>query len=97
VPGVGGVSVLNFGRALGQKETILPGDIMQFTKARFVSRSGRFQNTPQHTAVVAHVDGTKIAVLHQNFDGVRKVHKGDFDLAELREGKVEFFRPVPTP
>jgi hypothetical protein len=96
VPGVGGVGVLDFGTRLRPEDTILPGDIMQFSDARFVGRN-RIQTAPKHTAVVARVNGTRIQVLHQNFGGVRKVQQGAFDLSELREGKVAFSRPVQAP
>lgn len=98
-PGADGVDVFDFGRKLTAKETPLPGDIGQMTKAVFTRKdpAGREKpvvtTVPQHTVVVLTVEGRKVAVLHQNFNGNRTVHRGEFDLAELTEGKVEFFRP----
>lgn len=98
-PGADGVDVFDFGRKLTAKETPLPGDIGQMTKAAFTRKdpAGREKpvvtTVPQHTVVVLTVEGRKVAVLHQNFNGNRTVHRGEFDLAELTEGKVEFFRP----
>ena len=84
-----------FGRELGAKETVLPGDVAQFTNAKFVSKNG-WAEMPQHTAIISGVNGTRFEALHQNWNNVRRVGKLQFDLSELTRGKVQFYRPQPA-
>jgi hypothetical protein len=97
-PGRNGYRVYVFGRRLKSDEDILPGDIVQFTGARFVSPNGARYNMSLHTAIVASVDGTVIEILHQNWNGVRQVTRLQLDLTDLRAGQVSVFRPqLATP
>jgi hypothetical protein len=48
---------------------------------------------PVHTAIVAKVTGSKIELLHQNWNGSREVSRLRIDLADLKKGTVTFFRP----
>src|SRR5438105_4789346 len=57
-PGRDGLGVYVFGRELKSDEAVLPGDIVQFSDARFESRAGAIAVIPQHTAVVTKRDGT---------------------------------------
>jgi hypothetical protein len=95
-PGRDGWGVYVFGRELKTDEAVLPGDIVQFSEARFESKGGKVAEIPQHTAVVTKRDGTKLSILHQNWNKSTKVSKLDLDLAELKKGTVTFFRPEPT-
>jgi myosin tail region-interacting protein MTI1 len=97
-PGSKGVAVNQFGRKLNVGETILPGDVVQFEKAKFVHKSKRgasSQTMPHHTAIVAGIDGKRITLLHQNFGGKRTVGTTTIDLDDQKEGTVDFFRPTP--
>lgn len=69
-----------------------PGDVIQFTNARF--RNGSW--FPHHTAIVASVDanGRVMSVYQQNFNRVRAVTKQPLDLSQLVAGYVKVYRPV---
>jgi hypothetical protein len=98
-PGVNGVGPLDFGRKLEPRETILPGDVVQFEKAKFVHKTEKAESSavlPHHTAVVAKVDGKTVTLLHQNFGGKRFVHSTVINLDERTEGTADFFRPLRT-
>ena len=97
-PGTNGLSVAHFGRRLNEGETILPGDVAQFTKAKFVDKTkhGSSSHVMQyHVAIVAKVDGNKITLLHQNYGGKKIVGTFTINLANKKEGTVDFFRPEP--
>jgi hypothetical protein len=96
-PNQGGYGRFVFGRELKRGEGVLPGDIVQFTGARFVSKNGGRAEAPQHTAIVTVVDGTTYSLLHQNWGGVRRVVRSRLDLAEMTAGRATFFRPQPAP
>jgi uncharacterized protein YkwD len=77
---------------------IQPGDILQFRDAQF-PRSG----ASHHTSIVheIHEDGRSVSVLEQNAgpskdpEERRKVQTGKCPLAEIKEGWVKVYRPVP--
>jgi hypothetical protein len=92
----------NFGRELKPGERAVPGDVMQFTSVKLAGRRGGGTytitlGTPNHTAVIREVKGPRsYEVLHQNFgDAGKTVSKVTLDLADLTEGDVKFFRPIP--
>jgi hypothetical protein len=95
-PGRNGYQVYVFGRLLKPSEAILPGDVVQFSGAKLVSRNGARYDMPRHTAIVASVNGTVIEILHQNWNGVRHVTRLRLDLGDLRAGEVSIFRPQPA-
>lgn len=68
-----------------------PGDVIQFTNARF--RDGTWD--PHHTAIVASVDsaGRVTSVYQQNFNEVRLVTQQPLDLTQLISGYVKVYRP----
>jgi hypothetical protein len=74
---------------------IQPGDVIQFTNARF--SNGMY--APHHTAIVAAVDanGQVTAVYEQNFNGVRAVTKDALNLSQLISGHVKVYRPQSLP
>ncbi len=94
-PGRDGWKVYVFGRELKADEAVLPGDLVQFSEARFETKGGGVAVIPQHTAIVTKRDGTKVSLLHQNWNKSTKVSKLDLDLADLKKGTVTFFRPEP--
>lgn len=92
----------NFGRELKPGERPVPGDVMQFTSVKLAGRRGggtysMTLGTPNHTAVIREVKGPRsYEVLHQNFGEAGKtVSKVTLDLADLTEGDVNIFRPIP--
>ncbi|NQV29026.1 MAG: CHAP domain-containing protein [Rhodopirellula sp.] len=75
---------------------IQPGDILQFTSARFDEPGyWTIMGMPNHTAVVHAVGDTRAFILQQNFDGKRYVTTYDLNLNNLTSGQLEAFRPVP--
>jgi hypothetical protein len=82
----------DFGRKLEGKEKILPGDLVQFEKAKVVNGTNLWF-FPQHTAIVFGAKGRKLTLIHQNYNGKRLVFTMPLDLAGLREGTVEIYRP----
>lgn len=77
-------------------DEIQPGDILQFTSARFDEPGyWTIMGMPNHTAVVHAVGDTRAFILQQNFDGKRHVTPYDLNLNNLTSGQLEAFRPVP--
>jgi hypothetical protein len=92
-PGRNGYGPYVFGRPLKSIHAALPGDVVQFVETEFVSAErGRYEMS-RHTAVVAAVHGTKLEILHQNWNGRRRVSKLQLDFADLSTGQVTFYRP----
>ena len=87
-----------FGRVLGDREALLPGDTLQFERALFQAPGGgRLRRMNHHTAVVEEVQGVNVVqVLHQNYgngDAKKTVQRPVLHLDELREGRLVAFRP----
>lgn len=85
-----------WGRPLGPKEAILPGDVIQFTTVR-LEKDGGFQGlgNPQHTAIVAKVlSPTELVILHQNY-GVKTVTELTIDISTKTAGELVIYRPLP--
>jgi hypothetical protein len=89
-----------FGRLLDwRKDTILPGDILQFERVTTERRRGNEIERltfGKHTAVVMAVhERGSFTIGHQNFGpSGRKVSRLDFNMADVRGGKVTFYRPI---
>jgi hypothetical protein len=76
-------------------QSIQPGDILQFTTARFDEPGyWAIMGTPNHTAVVYSL-GDRTFILHQNVGGKKYVQTFDLDFDNLTSGRVQAFRPVP--
>lgn len=73
---------------------MMRGDVAQFTSAKFASRTRHSQTGPHHTAVITDVDNSIIHVVEQNVGG-SPVQVGRYDLAEMTDGTIEIFRPMP--
>jgi len=84
-----------FGRELGPRESALPGDIIQFTSARFEgSHWWLLLGTPNHTAVIQKVESkTVYFILGQN-PGPVALKKIDFQY--LKSGSYKIYRPLPS-
>ena len=94
-PGQDGLKLYEYGRLLKKGEPVLPGDIVQFNQAKFVSPNGFFQVLPMHTAIVDHVKGSQLRMWHQNFNGRRTVHSLTIDRSHLKQGLMLIYRPQP--
>jgi hypothetical protein len=76
-----------------KKETILPGDVIQFENVEFKGELYKV-SMPHHTAIVIEVlSPLLVKVAHQNFAGKRTVQFTELNFNDLKKGKVEFFRP----
>jgi cell wall-associated NlpC family hydrolase len=74
---------------------IQPGDILQFTTARFDEPGyWAIMGTPNHTAVVYSL-GDRTFILHQNVGGKKYVQTFDLDFDNLTSGRVQAYRPNP--
>jgi hypothetical protein len=82
-----------FGRELGPRDPIFPGDLIQFEKASFKGR--HTANMPHHSAIVHEVKGTTaLELIHQNYGSAGKtVSLTVIDLLEKKEGTLRIFRP----
>lgn len=81
-----------------RKEEILPGDIVQFANVEVEFRSGNTitrERYVKHTAVVVAVAGKGLfTIAHQNVEPVgKKVAKSKLHMADVRGGKLTFYRP----
>ena len=93
-----------YGKSLNpKKDTILPGDMIQFTKVKMKWTEGNrtFQagyGAPDHTAIVYKVNGPgDYVIAHQNTtDWGRKVGINDLRLDWVTSGKLKFYRPVAS-
>jgi hypothetical protein len=85
------------------KETVFPGDIIQFENVEVKYKKGNTTFTEtmdHHTAIVYRVidqDNKIFELAHQNtnFSG-RKVGLSEFNLNQVTKGKTMFYRPVPS-
>ncbi len=84
-----------FGTPLSLNE-IRPGDILQFTNARF-EEPGYYvtMGAPNHTAVVYSISGERVFILQQNFNGKRTVGTFDIRFSTMTGGDVKAYRAVP--
>lgn len=91
---------VTFGRLLDpQKDTVLPGDIIQFKSVTITTKteqSTRVEKVgaPDHTAVVYEVKGKLHYMLaHQNLGGVKKVKVTEMNLGNTTAGQYWIWRP----
>lgn len=91
-----------FGKAYNfQKEPILPGDLIQITNVVMESKTDSSLNRwtmKVHTAIVyACLSPTHIKVAEQNVNKVRKVQLNEWNLNDIKSGKMQFYHPQPLP
>jgi hypothetical protein len=89
-----GANGYTFGRKLAKDESVLPGDIIQFTSARFEGPGWWLQlGSPNHTAIVEEVlSDTACSILEQH---PGPVTEATIDFKNLKSGSFEFWRPQP--
>lgn len=89
-----------FGRKLDpEKDTVLPGVIVQFEGAEFRWEEGRAIHTitmPHHTAVILEVKAPGSFVIGQQNtrETGRKVGTGELVLSRRVKGRIGFYAPV---
>jgi hypothetical protein len=84
----------------GKPTMVKPGDVIQYRDAKFMGRQGGgiyASVAAHHTAVVVGVskDGKTFQILHQNINGKKEVSSGTVRLADLQEGWIRVYHPVP--
>ena len=86
-----------FGKVVDpQKDTIYPGDLIQFTNVKMKSSNGETWTFPKHTAIVYEVISPGVyKIAEQNVNGKRKVQIDDLIFKDKVAGKMIFYRPVP--
>lgn len=86
------VAGYNFGAEI-EIDQAMPGDILQFTAARFeMGNSWKVVGRPNHTAIVHSKLGLKkLKVLEQN---PGPVGYSEYDFACMTEGSVQIYRPI---
>lgn len=83
----------NFGDKIDyKKQDLKPGDILQFSGVKFVFTNGS-ASFPKHTAVVYRANKTQVTLLHQNFNNKKSVDTLTINFANIKNGKIEAFRP----
>jgi signal peptidase I len=88
------ISPYQFGRELGPKEKVLPGDIIQFEGVTLIYPDGSGSNLPHHTAVIYEVLGSgKYVLAEQNTNNRRFVVYSDIDLNAIKKGRYTIYRP----
>lgn len=83
----------------GPRDEIRPGDILQFTRSKFVDPiKGTTQTAgdPNHTSVVVAKNADDISVVEQNVQNVKIVQPGLYNLSKIVEGLVVVYRPMPA-
>ena len=84
-----------FGREVQPlKDTIYPGDLIQFTQVKLKSKNGETWTFPKHTAIVYEVLSPGVyRIAEQNVNGKRKVQIDELNYADKVSGKMIFYRP----
>ena len=85
----------NFGKSLNYKlDTILPGDIIQFSNVTIKIPDNITWIFEQHTAIVYQViSPQKYIIAHQNVNGNRRLQTDTIQISYIVNGKIAFFRP----
>ena len=80
-----------------KKEEILPGDIIHINN---LSMESKVENSvtrwkmSEHTAILFEVKGEgKVMIAEQNVNKIRKVMINEWNLNDVKSGKMQFFRP----
>jgi hypothetical protein len=79
--------------------SVIPGDVIQFTSAKFVHTNPGGGSSwftlgyPNHTAIVSSVQGGQITLLNQNINGNRTVQYTTINLGGLQSGSMQAYRP----
>lgn len=83
-----------------KKEPIMPGDLIQINDVVMETRTDTSVmrwRMGEHTAIVyaTGADKMKIQVAEQNVNGIRKVMLSNWNLNDMKSGKMQFYRPQP--
>lgn len=89
-----------FGKPIDyKKEQVLAGDLIQINNVVMQSRTDTSLvkwKMVEHTAIVySTLDKTHIRIAEQNVNGVRKVMLSNWNLNDVKSGKLQFYRPQP--
>jgi len=90
-----------YGKLLNpKKDSIYPGDLIQFEGVQLsytVGKSKVEEDMPHHTAIVYKVIAPEVYQIADQNNGVtgKKVGLSNFDLKNVKKGKMKFYRPVP--
>lgn len=90
-----------FGKKIDyKKEEIIPGDIIHINDLVMESRVGnaitKWKMT-DHTAVLFEVKGEgKVMIAEQNVNKIRMVMINEWNLNDVKSGKLQFYRPQPN-
>lgn len=75
-----------------KKQELKSGDILQFTNVKFVFTNGS-ASFPKHTAIVYKYANHNVTLLHQNFNNKKVVDTLTINLDNIKNGKIEAYRP----
>ena len=92
IPGQNGIDVYDFGTPV-KLTAIKSGDVLQFWNVKFVAPNGSWSSATQHTVIVSSVKGTEISVYEQNSPRGGPVRANVYNLAHLKEGRIDAYRP----
>ena len=76
-----------------KKKPLQAGDVLQFTDVKLYGK-GYSMYFPQHTAIVYKCTKKDVVVFHQNYNNKRSVDTLTMHLADLKNGKIDAYRPV---
>lgn len=83
-----------FGKLLGKKDLVLPGDVIQFEKVKIVNEDEGWQQLPHHTAIIVKVLAPgKYIVAEQNNNNKKIVQFNEINLNNVKKGKYMIYRP----
>ncbi len=94
-------TIYTFGKLYDpEKESVLPGDIIQFENVVVSYKDGNMiftENYKHHTAIVYDVkENGSLELAHQNTSfGGHKVALSEFKSENVRKGKLLFYHPIP--
>lgn len=91
-------SPYHFGKPIDYKsEKIFPGDIIHIQNVTMESVSGNSitrWKMAEHTAILYELkEAHKVMIAEQNVNSVRKVQINEWNLDDVKSGKMQFFRP----
>lgn len=77
-----------------EKQSIFPGDLVQFSNVKIKNKNGETWTFPKHTAIVMEVrDNGVLLLAEQNVNGKKIVLIDELDYKNKLSGKMEFYRP----
>ena len=85
----------NFGKLYNPvKQSIFPGDLVQFSNVKIKNKNGETWTFPKHTAIVIEVKKNGVLlVAEQNVNGKKLVQLDELNYKNKVSGKMEFYRP----